>query len=688
MTDKSKNDGKAVDIPSPDATFDSAETLVTPATGITREGEPSGLSTASLAGRDPKPTSTEQKLRFGRFVTESMIGKGGMGVVFKAVDPLIGRTVAIKALRTDTGMIGDSQDELQSRFELEFKSAGTLSHANIVTIYDVGQENNTTFIAMEFIDGRSLEQLLREGDVLSFERIGEVVQGICWGLDYAHAANIVHRDIKPANILIEPGSGIPKITDFGVAKVQSSGLTQTGTVIGTPAYMSPEQILGKEVSGRSDQFSAAVILYQMLTGKLPFGSDAPASILFRIVHNDPEPPHELNPDVPEALSNVVAKALAKDPADRFESCADMAAAANRALLGQEPRPEDDSVDASSFKSVTLSTTEPLRGSGTYAGAASWWQRQHAAPRLGLGLLGALLFAAIGWVAVANFMERDAVPAGFFPFEVPPFLQAESSARAAEEAARQVANQPGPNEPNASTTGAPGTGPALVAGSAEAPSTAPVPRVYTIDSKPQGATVQLAGKQLEGTTPLAVKLNIGETYEVTVSLAGYRSAGSQVTADADGNASPFYTLAPDIKPGRITFNKPEGYGSLIFESAGRRLDPSSISPGVHNITIKAPDNYMVIGPSEYKVLEGKALNIELPALQEISVIGIGGGTNTVSIDGGPQRALQIPSLWVQPRTAHRFAFTFDDGRKRERLLMIGSQVKRVVGSVDEIAAQNR
>ena len=267
--------------------------------------------------------------KFGRFEAEGVIGKGGMGVVIRAKDHVIGRAVAIKVLRMEEDVGSQAAEALRSRFEQEFRSAGTLSHPSIVTIYDVGQEEELTYIAMELVEGPSLQRILESGEVLSLDEILTITGDLSEGLDHAHAAGIIHRDIKPANILFSKERRA-KITDFGVAKVRSMDITMTGTLVGTPGYMSPEQILGKKISGASDQFSLAVMVYQMLTGRLPFHANEPATVLYKIAHEEPQPPHGLNPNLPQALSPVLLRALAKDPQERYATCSEMARALRHA----------------------------------------------------------------------------------------------------------------------------------------------------------------------------------------------------------------------------------------------------------------------------------------------------------------------------------------------------------------------
>lgn len=262
---------------------------------------------------------TIQKL--GRYEIVGELGRGAMGVVYKAVDPLIERTVAIKTISLDL-----SKDELaifEERFYREAKSAGKLNHPNIVTIYDVGESDNIAYIAMEFLEGQSLREILDSGVVLPLERIGEIAIQIAEGLAYAQENDVVHRDIKPANIVITK-NGVAKITDFGIAHMPSGSRTMAGMVMGSPKYMSPEQVIGKPVDGRSDIFSLGAVLYEMLTGASPVDGDNISAIMYRILNEMPAPPHTLNSSIPEAFDWIIAKALAKHPDDRYQTAREFA----------------------------------------------------------------------------------------------------------------------------------------------------------------------------------------------------------------------------------------------------------------------------------------------------------------------------------------------------------------------------
>ncbi len=254
------------------------------------------------------------------------LGKGAMGVVYLGRDPVIGRLVALKTIRA-VSEDDVEQREFQERFLREAQAAGILSHPNIVTVHDVGEDSatSTSFIAMEYVEGKNLKQLVTERTIFGFERIAEIIGQVAEALDYAHRRGIVHRDVKPANIIITP-EGQVKITDFGIAKIEKSNLTTTGQFLGTPNYMSPEQVTGDAVDGRSDLFSLGVVLYELLTRKKPFTAENLTSISYKIVHERFVPPETYDAGIPAEFAAVLDKALAKDPAERFQRGNDFALA--------------------------------------------------------------------------------------------------------------------------------------------------------------------------------------------------------------------------------------------------------------------------------------------------------------------------------------------------------------------------
>lgn len=260
--------------------------------------------------------------QLGRYNIIGELGQGAMGTVYKAVDPLIDRVVAIKTINLSLAL--DEKEEYEQRFYQEAKAAGRLSHPNIVTIYDVGKSGEIAYIAMEFLQGRELRDILNDGQRMPVEQVINVVAQVAQGLAYAHENGIVHRDVKPSNIMIVR-DGHVKITDFGIARMASAAVrTQTGMVLGSPKYMSPEQVVGKLTDHRSDIFSLGVMLYEMLTGQAPFSGENVNAIMYQTLNSVPPPPSTLSPNVPEMLNFIVAKALAKKLEHRYQNIKDLA----------------------------------------------------------------------------------------------------------------------------------------------------------------------------------------------------------------------------------------------------------------------------------------------------------------------------------------------------------------------------
>ena len=264
----------------------------------------------------------EQPAKIGRYDVVSEIGRGAMGVVYDAVDPILERVVAIKTINmaVDPG----EMDHYEKRFAVEARAAGSLNHPNIVTIYDIGRSGDLAYMAMEFLEGRELKDLIAENE-LTTDRALEIAAQVADGLAYAHDHGVVHRDIKPANIMILR-DGRVKITDFGIAHMRTSDVrTQTGYMLGSPKYLSPEQVMGKRCDPRCDIFSLGVILYEMVTRQAPFSGADVHSLMFQIVNATPRPPSTINPALPPMLDLIVAKALAKAPDNRYAGIAELAA---------------------------------------------------------------------------------------------------------------------------------------------------------------------------------------------------------------------------------------------------------------------------------------------------------------------------------------------------------------------------
>ena len=311
-----------------------------------------------------------EKPMLGRYQVEKELGKGAMGVVYLGKDPKIGRVVAIKTMALSQEFEGEELTDARERFFREAETAGRLQHQNIVTIFDAGEEHDLAYIAMEFLKGKDLVDFCKDGQLLPMPKVLSIVSRVAEALAYAHKQNVVHRDIKPANIMYEFDSDTVKVTDFGIARITDSSKTKTGLVLGTPSFMSPEQIAGKKVDGRSDLYSLGVMLFQMLAGVLPFRGDSMAELMYKIANEEAPDIRIIRRDVPERLANIVALALSKRPETRYQSGDQFAAdlkSVMAELSGARPLPPgvvmrpDDEVNVRSIdKTVAAPSYDPTQ----------------------------------------------------------------------------------------------------------------------------------------------------------------------------------------------------------------------------------------------------------------------------------------------------------------------------------------
>ena len=267
------------------------------------------------------PQQSELK-NLGRYQITGILGKGAMGTVYRGVDPAINRPVALKTIRLDFVTDPEEMAELKERLHREAQAAGKLSHPNIVTIYDVGSEGHLQYIAMEYLEGRTLEDMIKKKTKFNYRIIAEVIMQICSALEYAHQQGIVHRDIKPANIMILKDYRA-KVMDYGIARVESSSMTKTGIAMGTPNYMSPEQLKGQAPDQRADLFSLGVVMYELLLGRRPFKGENITSLIYSILHQEPQKPSNINPQVPLLFDRIIDRCLKKDPAERYQKASDI-----------------------------------------------------------------------------------------------------------------------------------------------------------------------------------------------------------------------------------------------------------------------------------------------------------------------------------------------------------------------------
>lgn len=285
---------------------------------------------AKLLGKDKRGSPVDSQFladlsgltRLGRYEIIEKLGQGSMGVVYRGRDPYIKRDVGVKIARPSASMAGEGTDRYRERFFLEAQSAGRLMHPNIISIYDAGMYRDFCYIAMEYVDGPSLEKYCHRGNLMPSSKVVEILFVVCKALDYAHKGGVIHRDIKPSNIMLTR-SGSVRVTDFGIARIKSEQTASKG-IIGSPSYMSPEQVKEDPLGEGSDIFSLGSVLYELLTGQQAFSGDNLFAVMYKITNEEPIPIRRIRPELPEILEEIVKKAHAKDPADRYQTCMDLA----------------------------------------------------------------------------------------------------------------------------------------------------------------------------------------------------------------------------------------------------------------------------------------------------------------------------------------------------------------------------
>ncbi|MFP5351776.1 MAG: Stk1 family PASTA domain-containing Ser/Thr kinase [Actinomycetota bacterium] len=346
--------------------------------------------------------SAEGKTYGGRYEVIEKVGQGGMAEVYRARDDLLGREVAVKVLAERLS----NDRSFVERFRREAQAAANLSHPNIVSLYDFGNDDAAYFIVMEMIDGRGLEAVISEDGPLLPERAAEIAADVARALERAHTAGLVHRDIKPSNIMIT-SYGQTKVTDFGIARALGDGeqtMTQTGMVIGTASYLSPEQAQGNPVDARSDVYALGCVLYEMLTGRAPFQGDTPLSIAYKHVREDAEKPSSVNPDVPDALDAITMKALAKNPDNRYQSAREMHDDLQRFISGQQ-------VHATPLLAGTTTVAPAATGTQVIRQTEEEWEPEpDGKNRAGIYVVAALLilgvFALLAYLLANNLLGGD------------------------------------------------------------------------------------------------------------------------------------------------------------------------------------------------------------------------------------------------------------------------------------------
>jgi tRNA A-37 threonylcarbamoyl transferase component Bud32 len=546
----------------------------------------------------------------GRYRIVGELGRGAMGVVYHATDPSIGRSVAIKTIRIRD--INDTQqrDRLRERLFREARSAGVLSHPNIVTIYDMDEVDDLAYIAMAYVNGPTLEKILNSNTPLSGAKMLRILRQTASGLDYAHGRGIVHRDIKPANIMTDE-DGAVKITDFGIAKITAaSNMTETRTVVGTPNYMSPEQVQGLAIDGRSDQFSLAVIAYEILTGERPFNGEHLSTVVYRIVADDPAEAQRINSTLTPQINQVLRRGLAKNPENRYPTCSNFVGALEMACgesrgwttlpAGAAAVLPTDSVK----KAEPVKRPEPVRAAGPKPApvvAAVPEDRRRAKPSVLVPLLLSLMVVVgvagvIAWQAgmlptVVSFVTgQPSNKVETAASKPPPPIEAEPAPKPTDTPVPVPDATLSDQAPDAQTAAPSRTEPAVRKPSPLAPTEATPPRSRLQDvwvtTNPPGAKALLDGDlSMACQTPCMIHAAAG-THNLTFSQAGYENEYREVHVG---------DTAADVPP--VTLRKPSGTLMLTTNPTGANIRVNGelvpqvtpalivLPPGSYSITVE-------------------------------------------------------------------------------------------------------
>lgn len=592
----------------------------------------------------------------GRYEIVGELGRGSMGVVYKGFDPIIGRTVAIKTMLPE-GLSPQEFEEYKARFQREAMAAGILAHPNIITVYDFGEDNGILYLAMEFLEGKSLEKIVQEQTVLPIETILPIYDQVCSALDHAHRNKVVHRDVKPANIMILQ-NGLVKVTDFGIAKMMAMGMTQAGQILGTPNYMSPEQVKGRQIDGRSDIFSLGVILYELVTGEKPFGGQNITTVIYKIINENPIPPRELDASIHAGLSYVISKALAKNVDERYQTCRELAedlrnyknlggAATGQGTVMMKaapvPAPVDESALPLADQSPQLSATPPesaptgVEETPIASSLNIHMIPPHAPPQQAIPqiawVLGALLLVAImgsiSYFLVLRPRGRSAAPVASSPIaKVTPAQNQQPSV-----------TPPALNStPGTETIVAPTKAtPAEVSKADKGTRNAAKVGQLMVSANVSGARISVDGRSdASWLTPHTIGDLSAGAHNVMISMDGYDNFQQSVTIESGKTSNVVGSLsAPRAEFDIIT--KPPGVEVLID---GKSYGPSPVSAtlaaGNHTYAVKQPG----VTPVEKTVtlksgeIMSKTITLSQAVAQGIVVVKTIPPGATVLADGTP------------------------------------------------------
>jgi serine/threonine-protein kinase len=574
--------------------------------------------------------ATANPEKIGRYQVIERVGRGGMGVLFRGVDPVLDREVAIKLMLVD--FTNDAED-MRPRFYREARAAAKLQHPNIVTVFEFAEENGTPYIVMEFLRGVSLAARMASPPPLTLDDKLNIIAQLSSALSYAHEQGVVHRDVKPANVFILPDGSV-KLLDFGVAKLTTSNLTRQGDVLGSASYMSPEQVAGAEsVDGRSDVFSAGVVLYELLAGKKPFQAETPTAIVVKILYEEPPPLDD--PSVPAPVLAAVKKALAKNPAERFQTAAEFA----RELQSIRRTLQAADSTAAAFEETRFASQAELKNmqkelaAARQAAVASTTETAPPEPTRPGWIVPAVAAAAVLAIAAGAMLLRGGGTDG-------PNAAAPASASA----------------PAGATPEGAGASATPAAASAAAPAASAV--ALKISSDPAGAAILVNGQETRQVTPATIDLQGSGPHQIRLTRRGFVDyEGTLAAADLERGAVS-YTLKP-AEAARVAVSITSAYPVEVYEGS-RIVSPEA---DTHKLTVAAGSSLRIAAPkfvlSAPLRVEGKPIDFQTPPLGYLTV-----RTNheTCSVMIGKQ-TLGYPPITRMPIVAgqHRIDMVCPDGQ---------------------------
>jgi hypothetical protein len=549
----------------------------------------------------------------GKYEIVEFVGRGGMGVLYRAHDPVLDRDVALKMMLVDF----TADQSARERFEREARAVARLQHRNVVTIHELGDFDGTPFIVMEFLGGKDLDERLRSGVPMTLAEKLDVVIQLCDGLGYAHEQGIVHRDVKPGNVrLLDDGT--VKILDFGIAKFAMSSVTQSGSIMGTPSYMAPEQITGTAVDGRADLFATGVLLYELITGKKPFTGESPTTVVYQIMHVEPPMVGTDVSDLPDALNEIVARALKKNPDERYTRASELASDLQmvRMMLDFPLHPED---------SGSRSKTGPLAVAKLYATTigARPSTAVLAPPMRASPEAAAADAAARGTGAGANRTIIATVAAGVVGLAA--FGAFYLTRSAATPASTQGAGAAAGGNAGVEATSASSPTPAGSVGGARAD-------VIVVSTSPAGARIALNGSDTGQVTPAAVSLGGRFPGALALSLKGYQPLTVALTESDAQSGKKDFKLVREAGPVRLIVSASYPFeilqGSRVLSTSATRHEVT-VQPGGSGLVARNPE-FLLNTPLAVDFGRSQA-EVSLPAAGTLAVFSAV-ETCSVVVDG--------------------------------------------------------